>query len=50
MLDELLNIKNAAEPDNYLHLVTGAAALYLGTIGAGRPLLMTSMAAHRPMH
>lgn len=34
VLDELLNIENAAEPDNYLHLATGAIALYFGTVGA----------------
>ena len=34
VLDELLNIEDAAEPDNYLHLVTGAVALYFGTAGA----------------
>ena len=34
VLDELLNIEDAAEPDNYLHLVTGAIVLYFGTVGA----------------
>lgn len=34
VLDELLNIEDAAEPDNYLHLATGAAALWFGTVGA----------------
>lgn len=32
----LLNIENAAEPDNYLHLATGAIAVWFGTVGAGR--------------
>jgi hypothetical protein len=36
VLDELLNIEDAAEPDNYLHLGTGIIALYFGTIGALR--------------
>ena len=34
VLDELLNIEGASEPDNYLHLATGAIALYFGTVGA----------------
>ena len=34
VLDELLNIDGASEPDNYLHLATGAVALYFGTAGA----------------
>ena len=33
VLDELLNIEGAGEPDNYLHLVTGAIALWFGTAG-----------------
>lgn len=34
VLDELLNIEGASEPDNYLHLATGAIAVYFGTAGA----------------
>ena len=36
VLDELLNIDGAGEPDNYLHLVTGAVTLWAGTAGAER--------------
>ena len=31
---EFLSIENAAEADNYLHLVWGAAGIYFGTAGA----------------
>ncbi len=31
---KFLAIEDAAEPDNYLHLVTAALALYFGTAGA----------------
>ena len=31
---ELLNIHEAADPDNFLHLVSGAAAVFFGTAGA----------------
>lgn len=30
----LLNIVSAGDPDNFLHLVTGAASVYFGTAGA----------------
>lgn len=36
VLDTLMNIKNAAEPDNYLHIATGALAVWFGTAGATR--------------
>jgi hypothetical protein len=32
----LLNITESTDPDNFLHLVTGAIALYFGTAGAGQ--------------
>jgi hypothetical protein len=31
---KFLAIKGASDPDNYLHLVTGAASVYFGTAGA----------------
>ena len=31
---EFLSIADAAEPDNYLHLVWGSAGIYFGTAGA----------------
>lgn len=31
---KFLAIKDASEPDNYLHLVTGALGVYFGTAGA----------------
>ena len=36
-VDSLLNIEDAAEPDNSLHLATGLVALWFGTRGAGAP-------------
>lgn len=35
VLDELLNIEDAAALDNYVHLATGAIAGWFGTVGAG---------------
>lgn len=35
LVHTLLNITEAADPDNFLHLVTGGLALYFGTAGAG---------------
>ncbi|MFN2587565.1 MAG: DUF4383 domain-containing protein [Actinomycetota bacterium] len=35
LMHTLLNITESTDPDNFLHLVTGAIALYLGTAGAG---------------
>lgn len=34
-MEELLNIHGAGSADNFLHLVSGAAAVYFGTAGAG---------------
>lgn len=31
---EILNIHEASDPDNFLHLVSGAAGLFFGTAGA----------------
>ena len=31
---EILNIEDLGSPDNFLHLVTSALALYYGSIGA----------------
>lgn len=36
LMHTLLNIHTPASADNFLHLVSGAAALYFGTAGAGR--------------
>jgi hypothetical protein len=35
LVHTLLNITEASDPDNFLHLVTGALAVYFGTAGAG---------------
>jgi hypothetical protein len=37
-----LSINDAAAPDNYLHLVTGALSLYFGTAGAARTTTATA--------
>ena len=34
-MQDLLNIRGAGDPDNFLHLVTGALSLYFGTAGGG---------------
>ncbi len=31
----LINVQSAGDPDNFLHLVSGALSLYFGTAGAG---------------
>lgn len=42
LVHTLLNITEASDPDNFLHLVTGALAVYFGTAGAGeRPAATT---------
>lgn len=33
-LSELVNLQGAGEPDNWLHVVTAALAIYFGTAGA----------------
>lgn len=39
LVHTLLNIVEGSDPDNFLHLVTGALAVYFGTAGAaGRPV------------
>jgi hypothetical protein len=34
LVHTLLNITESTDPDNFLHLVTGAIALFFGTVGA----------------
>ena len=34
LVHTLLNVTESTDPDNFLHLVTGALALYFGTAGA----------------
>jgi hypothetical protein len=34
LVHTLLNITESSDPDNFLHLVTGALAIYFGTAGA----------------
>jgi hypothetical protein len=42
LVHTLLNITESTDPDNFLHLVTGGLALYLGTAGASdRPVVTT---------
>lgn len=36
LVHTLLNVTEASDPDNFLHLVTGALALYFGTAGDRR--------------
>lgn len=36
LMHTLLNIHTSGSADNFLHLVSGAAALYFGTVGAAR--------------
>ena len=36
LMHTLLNITESTDPDNFLHLVTGALAVYLGTAGDRR--------------
>ncbi len=36
LMHTLINVHSAGDPDNFLHLVSGAAALYFGTAGAVR--------------
>ena len=36
LMHTLFNITEAADPDNFLHLVTGGIALYLATADAGQ--------------
>lgn len=38
----LLNITEATDPDNFLHLVTGGLALYFGSAGAGDRTAVTT--------
>lgn len=33
-MHDLLNIESAGDPDNFLHLITGAASVYFGSAGA----------------
>ena len=35
IMHTLLNIQSKGDPDNFLHLVSGALSLYFGTAGAG---------------
>ncbi len=35
LVHTLLNITSSTDPDNFLHLVTGALSVYFGTAGAG---------------
>lgn len=35
LMHTLLNITESSEPDNFLHLITGALGVYFGTAGAG---------------
>ncbi len=35
LVHTLLNITESSDPDNFLHLVTGALGVYFGTAGAG---------------
>ncbi|MDQ3878775.1 MAG: DUF4383 domain-containing protein, partial [Actinomycetota bacterium] len=37
VMHTLLNIHSSGDADNFLHLASGAAALYFGTAGALRP-------------
>lgn len=34
LMQDLLNIRSSSDPDNWLHLITGAASVYFGTAGA----------------
>jgi len=34
-MQDLINVQSAGDPDNFLHLVTGALGLYFATAGAG---------------
>lgn len=43
-----LSIDDAAAPDNYLHLVSGIAALYFGTAGASSTRSGTENSGDRP--
>jgi hypothetical protein len=42
LMHTLLNVTEPTDPDNFLHLVTGAIALYFGTAGAGERRVVTS--------
>ena len=42
LMHTLLNITEAADPDNFLHLVTGGIALYFGTVGAEQRAVRTA--------
>jgi len=42
LMHTLLNITKTTDPDNFLHLVTGAIALYFGTAGAGQRAVQTA--------
>jgi hypothetical protein len=35
LVHDLLNVVEASDPDNFLHLATGVLGLYFGTAGAG---------------
>lgn len=41
LVHTLLNIVKGSDPDNFLHLVTGALAVYFGTAGASERSLST---------
>lgn len=34
-MGDLINVQSGGDPDNFLHLVSGALSLYFGTAGAG---------------
>ncbi len=42
LMRTLLNIHSTGDADNFLHLVSGAAALYFGTAGAARKVTATA--------
>lgn len=42
LMHTLLNITESTDPDNFLHVVTGALALYFGTASAGDRTVVTS--------
>jgi hypothetical protein len=42
LMHTLLNITESTDPDNFLHVVTGGLALYLGTAGAGDRRVVTT--------
>lgn len=42
LMQTLLNIHSSGDADNFLHLISGAAALYFGTAGATRTSKVTA--------